>query len=116
MLSATNITTNQISNTLVETEIYLINMNILNWVSQQPYSGPNVVAVYANTSTMVNNVAVTGTPITLDSSYYGVWQGSLGNNYKANEMQAVIDYYTKLGYTINRQSLDGVKLYWLIGW
>lgn len=116
MLSATNLITNQINSAQVETEIYLINMNILSYVAQIPYTGPNVTTVDANTVTMVNNVEVTGTPLTLDSDYYGVWQGTLGNTYKFKEMQTVIDYYTKLGYTISRKSADGVSLYWLIGW
>lgn len=116
MLSAANIITNQISNTNVETEIFLINLNILNFVAQSPYSGPNVVTVDANSSVMVNETEVVGTPMSLNSDYYGVWQGTLGNNFKYSEMKSVIDYYTKLGYTINRKSADGVSLYWLIGW
>jgi hypothetical protein len=43
-------------------------------------------------------------------------QLTIGNNFKAAEMQTVIDNYKKLGYTINRKSADGVSLYWLIGW
>ena len=116
MLSASNLITNQISNTQVETEIYLININILNYVAQSPYTGPNVIAIDANSSVMVNNVEVIGTPMTSDTVYYGVWQGTIGNNFKAAEMQTVIDNYKKLGYTINRKSADGVSLYWLIGW
>jgi hypothetical protein len=116
MLSATNLITNLTSSIVVETEIFLINLSILNYVSQTPYEGPNVVTVDQTTVVTVNGSEITGTPMTLNTDYYGVWQGSLGNNYKISEMKAVIDYYTKLGYTINRKSDDGVSLYWLIGW
>ena len=64
----------------------------------------------------MNGFTVTGTPMTTSNVYYPVWQGSVTNNFAAEEMKKVIDYFTKLGYTINRKSDDMEHLYWTISW
>ena len=51
-----------------------------------------------------------------DRKIYSVWQNSTTDTFKLAEMQKVIDYYSKLGYTINRISDDLVHLSWKISW
>ena len=48
--------------------------------------------------------------------YYSIWQGNSVSTTKTSQMNKVIDYYNRLGYTINRRSDDGISLYWLISW
>lgn len=111
MLSATDARTQNISSTLVETEIALLNLNIL------ATNGIDTIAVINRaTVTDVNTVMVTGTPMTLSNVYYQVWQDVIVNNLAQYQMNKVIDYYTKLGYTISRKSNDGEYLYWQISW
>ena len=112
MLSVTNITTQTINSTLVETEIFLINLNVLAAID----SNESAVAIYANSNTEVNGTYVIGSPMTLANAYYTVWQGNLSSTVKTSEMNKVIDYFTKLGYTINRKSDNGISLYWLVNW
>ena len=110
MLSSIELRTGTITNTTVETEIALLNLNILSATET------TTVTVRGNTSTEVNGVTVTGTPMTVSNVYYPVWQNTVSNNFISGEMQKVIDYFTKLGYTINRKSDDMEHLFWTISW
>jgi len=112
MLSATEVKSCTLNNTTVEAEISLINLNILSVTNN------NTVVVDMATTTEIigTNVTVTGTPMTIANVYYDTWQNITPNVFKTNEMQKVIDYYTKLGYTINRKSEDSEHLYWQITW
>jgi hypothetical protein len=120
MYIATNARDNSILNVgsyQIETEIALINLNIINAVQ----SGLFTTTVNINSVTIVNDVAVFGTPMTKNTSYFDVWQNnatvdSATSLRLSNYMQQVIDYYTKLGYTVYRKSTDGAHFYWQINW
>ena len=113
MLSASDARTRNISSVNTETEIFLININILNNINL----GNNTVIVNNLSNTEVNGSYIIGTPMTVvANTYYNVWQGITTDNFKTYEMNKVVDYYTKLGYTINRKSNDGQYLYWQITW
>jgi hypothetical protein len=114
MLSATDVRTQTINSVTTETEIFLINLNILNSTA----AGNSTVSVTSTTNTAVFGSYVIGTPITAATGnvYYSVWQGNSVSTNKTAQMNKVIDYYAKLGYTINRRSDDGASLYWLISW
>jgi hypothetical protein len=110
MLTAVDLRTQIQNDYIVETEIYLLNMSIFSI----QLSGPTVVTLKKDTVTTVNGTNVTGSPMTSDAAYYSVWQGTVVDNLKTIEMNKVIDYYKKLGYTINRKSDDMEHLYWQI--
>jgi hypothetical protein len=114
MLSATDVTTQTINSVTTETELFLINLKILNTT----LVGNTTVAVSRLSNTNVNGSYVIGTPMTAATGnvYYSTWQGNLVSTSKTAQMNKVIDYYTRLGYTINRRSDDGASLYWLISW
>ena len=112
MLTAVDLRTQIQNDYIVETEIYLLNMSI--FIVQ--LSGPTVVTLKRDDVTAVNGTNVTGSPMTTDPAYYRVWQGTTIDNRLTIEMNKVIDYYKKLGYTINRKSNDMEHLYWQIIW
>jgi len=114
MLAAADIKTQTINSVTTETEIFLINMNILNTTM----AGNSAVAVTMLSNTEVNGNYVIGTPMTsaVGNVYYSVWQGNAASTAQTAQMNKVIDYYTKLGYIINRRSDDGASFYWVINW
>jgi hypothetical protein len=119
MITATNARINATSSANVETEIALINLNILSSIQ----AGQVVATVTKNTVSTVHGTAITGTPITQNEDYYKVWQNtnvgnisvSTQNLYNA-EMTTVINTFTNLGYTISRRTMDAQYLYWYISW
>jgi glycerol kinase len=112
MLSAPYARTNSITSRDVETEIALINLQLLDAVS----SGHVAITVSNASNTTVLTSTVTGTPLTINSNSYLVWQGLRTDDVITLQMGQVIDYYSKLGYSINRRSLDGIHLSWQINW
>jgi len=112
MFNATNARTQSIDNQTVETEILLLNLNIMKAVNSN-----NVTTVLSgNTVTQVSSANITGSPMTLDPNYYNSWQTITANNVCAGQMQSVLDNFNTLGYTISRQSYDGTHIYWQISW
>ena len=75
------------------------------FIEVKPQRGENFNIRERTKSTLINN-----------SDYYDVWQGTVDDNYLVVEMNKVIDYYKKLGYTVNRKSDDMTYLYWQISW
>jgi hypothetical protein len=120
MYIATNARDNSILNVgsyQIETEIAVINMNIILAVQ----NGVFTTTIKNTTVTVVVNSVATGTPMTNDTAYFDVWQNNATVDSATSErlskyMQQVIDYYTKLGYTVYRKSTDGAHLYWQINW
>lgn len=112
MLTAPYARTNSITSRDVETEIALINLQLLDAVS----SGKVALTVTNTSNTNILTSTVTGTPLTLNSNSYLVWQGLQNNSVVTLQMGQVIDYYSKLGYSINRRSVDGSHLSWQINW
>ena len=50
--------------------------------------------------------------------YYGVWTGTEDNRAKNSQMNTVINYFTDLGYSIDRivNSTTGETFRWVISW
>lgn len=112
MFNATNARAQTIDNATVETEIALLNLNVISAIS----TGNASCVVAGNTVTHISNTTVSGTPMTSTAGYYAAWQGIGTDTVKPAQMQAVIDNFTKMGYTISRQSWDGINIYWTISW
>ena len=112
MFTATNARTQSINSTVVETELALLNINILNAVNNNQTS----VQVSGNTTTVFGSNIVVGTPMTLDANYYSTWQTVTANNLASGQMAMVSDNFQKLGYTISRASIDAQHIYWNISW
>lgn len=110
MLSATDLRTELVNSATVETEINLINLNIL-----ANTSNVSCIVDRETVTTVVGN-SIIGTTMTLNSDYYLAWQSRITDDVKVAEMNKIIDYYRKLGYTVYRKSNDGQYLYWQISW
>lgn len=101
----------------VSEEIMLIHLYILNAAAE---NGLTKVNVGSTTSTTVNGVTVTGTPMTSNTvagqGYYNTWQNKIEDFAKQSEMSKVIEHFEKLGYSIVRKSNDSTVFYWSIAW
>jgi hypothetical protein len=112
MFNATNARIASVDSVVVETELALININIINAVDNNQTS----VQIKGNTYTMVSGANIAGTPMTLDPNYYSTWQTTNSNLLCAAQMTAVINNFSALGYTVSRLSLDGTHISWQISW
>jgi len=112
MLTASNARTNVVDSTVYETEIALLNLNILSAIG----NGSTTANLAATTHTTFNGNLIVGSPMTLASVYYNVWNGSTSNNAVAATMNSVIDNFTKQGYSVVRKSTDGQSITWQISW
>jgi hypothetical protein len=112
MFTATTARSQTVSNAISETEISLINLNIISAVN-----AGNVTATLSKTThTTLNGNVIVGSPMTLDTNYYNAWQTSTSNAYATGLMQTVLDNFARLGYTISRISTDGTNISWQISW
>ena len=61
---------------------------------------------------------VSTTTMTTGNEYFNVWQGSTTNRAKEKQMSTVMQYFTDLGYTIERKTnaATGNTLKWTIYW
>jgi hypothetical protein len=112
MFTAATARSQGITTSVTETEIALLNLNIIKSLS----AGNLTTTLSSNTVTTVSNTTVTGSPMTSDINYYFSWTGATANNLATAQMQTVMDNFTKLGYTISRQSYDGQHIYWQVSW
>lgn len=112
MFTATNARIASIDSSTVETELALININIVSAVNNNQTS----VQINGNTHTAFGANTVVGTPMTLDANYYSSWQTTTANNLAAGQMASVIENFQKLGYTVSRASSDAQHIYWNISW
>ena len=119
MITASNARNKSLTSVTVETEIALINLSILNAVQNNQVQA----VIDGNTSVTVNNVVVTGTPLTTDQNYYNVWQNTnIGNlstgsqNLYSGQMNAVITNFNNLGYTISRRTNNAQYIVWQVSW
>lgn len=114
--TATNALSQSQNNILINQEIFIISLNVLAAIDMDLRSA----TVDTNTITMINSVAVTGSPMTSSDgsshTFYEVWMGAITDSVKTNQMTQVINYFTSLGYTISRKSSDSVNMYWSITW
>ena len=112
MFNATSARVASIDSVVVETEIALININIINAVD----NNKTTVQITGNTHTLLGANTVVGTPMTLDPNYYSSWQTIAANNLCSGQMQSILDNFNALGYTVSRQSNDSTHIYWQISW
>lgn len=110
MLAASDIKTQNINNTNVETEIALLNLNVI-----RNSTTANAVSVGMTANTQVHSSYIIGTPMSNSAAYYSAWQNN-DNALKVAEMNSVISYFQGLGFTINRKSNNNQNLYWYITW
>lgn len=63
-------------------------------------------------------IVLTNTVMTTASSYYNVWRGNSSDRAKEKQMSAIIQYFTDLGYTIDRKTnaTTGNTFNWTIYW
>jgi hypothetical protein len=112
MLTSANIITQIQNSYAVETEIYLLYVGIL--IASE--MGNSSFILNKDVEIPVHEATVIGYPMTTNTDYYRTWQDIITNHQFTIEMNKVIDYYKKLGYTINRKSDDMETLYWQITW
>ena len=75
-----------------------------------------VEAVVQTTSTMAKNPTDDG--YALANEYYNTWTGSRDDRQKTLQMAKVIQYFSDLGYTIERQTnpTGGTTFQWVVAW
>lgn len=75
-----------------------------------------VEAVVQTTSTMAKNPTDEG--YVLANEYYTAWSGSRDDRQKTLQMAKVIQYFSDLGYTIERQTnpTGNTTFQWVVAW
>jgi hypothetical protein len=75
-----------------------------------------VEVVVVTTSTMAKNSADVG--YALAAEYYDTWTGSREDRQKVLQMNKVVQYFTDLGYTVDRQMnpVTQTTFQWVIAW
>lgn len=75
-----------------------------------------VEVIVSTTSTMAKNAADVG--YALAAEYYDTWLGSRDDRQKTLQMNKVIQYFTDLGYTIDRQTNPNTEttFQWVVAW
>ena len=80
-------------------------------------TGEGAVSVtVSTTSTMAKNPTDEGFP--LANEYYTTWTGARDDRQKTLQMAKVIQYFSDLGYTIDRQTnpVGETSFQWVIAW
>jgi hypothetical protein len=75
-----------------------------------------IEVIVPTTSTMAKNAADVGYGIAAE--YYDAWTGSRDDRQKTLQMNKVVQYFSDLGYTIDRQSNPNTQttFQWVIAW
>jgi hypothetical protein len=75
-----------------------------------------VSVVVVTTSTMAKNAADVG--YNLAAEYFDAWTGSREDRQKTLQMNKVVQYFTDLGYTIDRQTNPNTQttFQWVVAW
>jgi hypothetical protein len=75
-----------------------------------------VEVTVATTSTMAKNAADVG--YALAAEYYDTWAGSRDDRQKVLQMNKVVQYFSDLGYTVDRQTNPNTQttFQWVIAW
>jgi len=112
MLTASEARTKALQDLVVLKEVRDLEEAILNQIT---YYGEYQVTV-STTTTMAKNAADSG--YALATEYYDVWVGANDNRGKLLQMNKVVQYFTDLGYTIDRQtnSTTHATFQWVISW
>jgi hypothetical protein len=75
-----------------------------------------IEVIIPTTSTMAKNSADVGYGIAAE--YYDTWTGSRDDRQKTLQMNKVVQYFSDLGYTIDRQTNPNTQttFQWVIAW
>lgn len=100
------------NNRVIEEEIAIISMAIIDAIANNSF-----VATVSDTSTVtINGTTITSSTMTdgdaTSQDYYKVWQGTVTDTVKSQQMNQVIRHFDGLGYTISRKSTTGTYFYW----
>ena len=111
--TATQARSQAVGNTTVLNEIHAIESAILQAVQASALRDPAI----GGDTTMTNTT--TGSPLTTAQAYYNVWKGTVEDDTKSANMQAVIDNFSKLGYGIKRvanEATSNTTFLWYVTW
>ena len=110
--TATQARSQAVGNTTVLNEIHAIESAILQAVQASALRAPAVGGDTTMTATTI------GSALTTAQAYYNVWKGTVSDDTKSANMQAVIDNFSKLGYGIKRVTNDATTttFLWYITW
>ena len=63
-------------------------------------------------------ITLTDTTMTTAATYYNVWRGNASDRAKDKQMSTIVQYFTDLGYTIDRKTnpTTGNTFNWTIYW
>lgn len=111
MLTASEARTKALQDLVVLKEVRDLEEAILNRINYGEYQ-----VIVSTTTTMAKNAADSG--YALATEYYDVWVGTSDNRGKLLQMNKVVQYFTDLGYTIDRQtnSTTHTTFQWVISW
>lgn len=98
-------------NTVVLSEIHAIENAVLAAIQAGTFVSPAI-----GNTTMTSTAS--GAPLALAQSYYNVWKGTVTDAAKLANMTAVVDHFSKLGYSIKRvvNGSTNTTFLWYISW
>ena len=103
------------NNTLVQ-QIAIMEIAVLDAIA----SGTFTASITDSSTVTINGATVTGSPMTDNDTdgqnYYKVYQGTITDNVKTEQMNEVIAHFQNKGYTIARKSTTGTIFFWEITW
>jgi GTP:adenosylcobinamide-phosphate guanylyltransferase len=107
------------NDSLITSQISIMEMAILAAIASNQFT----VNVTHNSTVSINGTTITGSPMTMDTAtglaYWNVWQDNTTDNVKKAQMDAVINYFEDLKYSITRVTAQGTTnaiFYWQITW
>ena len=76
----------------------------------------DVEVVVTSTTTMAKNPSDTGYSIA--GEYFDTWTGTRADRQKLLQMNKVVQYFTDLGYTVDRQTnpVSQTTFQWIVAW
>jgi hypothetical protein len=76
------------------------------------------LAILTATAEGSYDTTLSDTTMTTDSTYFNVWRGNAGDRAKEKQMATIIQYFTDLGYTIERKTAlsTGNTFNWTVYW
>ena len=110
--TATQARSQAVGNTTVLNEIHAIESAVLLAIQSGALRAPSVGGDTTMTATTV------GTPLTTAQAYYNAWKGTIEDESKSANMQAVLDNFSKLGYGIKRvvNPATETTFLWYVTW
>jgi len=110
MLTATQARAKAQNDIIIFNEVRNIEFAVLTAIANGQYQ----IEVIGTTMTDTTN----NTTLAISREYFKVWQGITSSRSKDAQMGAVIQYFTDLGYTIDRKtnSLTGDTFMWQVLW